>query len=203
MINNDTNLLLSMLEGHDAVEVATVLLCILILTVMVWKIKQKINQYLTSRLQHMEEEAQEKQKLFSLIEKCENRITELENRQAIDSSQSDIYIQTLKESIENLSKQVTQISQKLDSTNLELLNQKKESNETKVNELRDRLLQGYRYYTCASTNPSRTWNEMEADAFWKMFRDYENRGGNGYMHTDVEPAMRKLPITKLFDEAKE
>lgn len=200
MINNDTNFLLSMMEGHDARELATAILVILILSVMAWKIKQRINQYIASRLQHMEEEANEKQKLFSLTEKCEKRITELENRQDIDSSQSDIYIRTLQEYIENLSKQVAQISQKLDSTNLELLKQKKESNETKINELRDRLLQGYRYYTSPSTNPAFTWNEMEADAFWQMFRDYENRGGNGYMHTDVEPAMRKLPITKLFEE---
>lgn len=203
MITNDTNFLLSMLEGHDARDLAAAILCILILSVMVWKFKQIFSQYISSRIQHMEAETNEKQKLFSLTEKCEKRITELENKQSIDSSQSDIYIQTLQECIETLSKQVSQISQKLDSTNLELLKQKKESNDTKVNELRDRLLQGYRYYTSPAANPSHSWNEMEADAFWRMFHDYENRGGDGYMHTDVEPAMRRLPVTKLFDETIE
>ena len=36
----------------------------------------------------------------------------------------------------------------------------------KRNELRDRLLQSYRYYTDKRRNPKQVWNRMEAEAFW-------------------------------------
>ena len=60
------------------------------------------------------------------------------------------------------------------------------------NKLRDRLLQGYRYYTAQGE-----WTIMEAEAFWELFREYESRGGNGYMHRVVEPAMRALPVQAI------
>ena len=62
------------------------------------------------------------------------------------------------------------------------------------NKLRDRLLQNYRYYTNEATNPSKSWTQMEAEAFWGLFRDYEDAGGNGYMHSVVQPAMEELFI---------
>lgn len=64
------------------------------------------------------------------------------------------------------------------------------------NKLRDRLLQSYRYYTDKEKNPSQSWTEMEAEAFWELFRDYEETGGNGYMHSTVQPAMIQLKIIK-------
>lgn len=60
------------------------------------------------------------------------------------------------------------------------------------NKLRDRLLQGYRYYT-----DRQEWTIMEAEAFWALFRDYERRGGDGYMHKVVEPAMRALSVLPI------
>lgn len=35
---------------------------------------------------------------------------------------------------------------------------------------------------------------MEAEAFWGLFRDYEEAGGNGYMHSVVQPAMTELIV---------
>lgn len=60
------------------------------------------------------------------------------------------------------------------------------------NKLRDRLLQGYRYYTAQGE-----WTIMEAEAFWELFRDYESRGGNGHMHRVVEPSMRALSVLPI------
>ena len=65
------------------------------------------------------------------------------------------------------------------------------------NRLRDRLLQSYRYYTDPACNPAGTWNTMEAEAFWEMFSDYEDVGGNGYIHSVVQPAMNKLKIVNI------
>lgn len=62
------------------------------------------------------------------------------------------------------------------------------------NRLRDTLLERYRYYTDPSRNPSQSWTSMESEAFWELFGDYERAGGDGYMHTEVQPAMNRLRI---------
>ena len=65
------------------------------------------------------------------------------------------------------------------------------------NKLRDMLLQSYRYYANKEQNPSQSWTQMESEAFWELFRDYEDLGGNGYMHTEVQPAMERLLIVEI------
>ena len=62
------------------------------------------------------------------------------------------------------------------------------------NKIKDRLLQSYKYYTDINTNPTQSWTQMEADAFWDLFQDYEEAGGDGCMHTTVQPAMLMLKI---------
>ena len=66
------------------------------------------------------------------------------------------------------------------------------------NKLRDKLLQSYRYYTDLKRNPEQSWTKMESEAFWELFRDYEDMGGDGYMHTVVQPAMNLLKIVDNF-----
>lgn len=65
------------------------------------------------------------------------------------------------------------------------------------NKLRDTLIQSYRYYANPELNPSRSWTRMEAEAFWDLFRDYEDAGGDGYMHTHVQPTMEQLIVVEM------
>lgn len=65
------------------------------------------------------------------------------------------------------------------------------------NKLRSKLLQYYRTYANPEKNPSQTWTIMESDAFWELFKDYEELNGDGYMHSEVQPAMNKLNIIGL------
>jgi hypothetical protein len=73
----------------------------------------------------------------------------------------------------------------------------KDRNRFELNKLRDRLLQSYRYYTGPTRNPSQTWTAMESEAFWELFSDYEELGGDGYMHSIVQPAMQSLNIVDV------
>lgn len=66
-----------------------------------------------------------------------------------------------------------------------------------LNKLRDRLLQSYRYYTSDEKNPLKAWSEMEQEAFEKLFKDYESLGGDGFMHTAVEPAVAELEVVRI------
>ena len=65
------------------------------------------------------------------------------------------------------------------------------------NKLRNKLLQSYRYYTDLEKNPSQSWTRMESEAFWALFKDYEDAGGDGYMHTVVQPAMNLLEVIDI------
>ena len=63
------------------------------------------------------------------------------------------------------------------------------------------LLQSYRYYTDKERNPLGAWTSMEAEAFWVLFKEYEDAGGNGYIHTVVQPAMNLLKVIDIEDAA--
>ena len=65
------------------------------------------------------------------------------------------------------------------------------------NKLRSKLLQYYRVYANPERNPSQTWTVMESDAFWELFKDYEELNGDGYMHSEVQPAMNKLTVLEV------
>ena len=60
-------------------------------------------------------------------------------------------------------------------------------NKTKVKELRESLIRYYNKYKNIGE-----WSKLESGAFWDLFNDYEERGGDGYIHTIVEPVMREL-----------
>lgn len=80
---------------------------------------------------------------------------------------------------------------------------KEENKRRERNKLRDRLLQSHRYYTNKKVNVRQGWTRMEAEAFWELFHDYEDAGGDGYMHTVVQPEMEQLRIIEMPADPKE
>lgn len=71
-----------------------------------------------------------------------------------------------------------------------------------VSDLRDRLLQLFRYYSSKQKNPMQAWSEMESKAFWDMYGDYKDAGGNGHMETEVKPKMRALEVIPMEETEK-
>jgi hypothetical protein len=74
-----------------------------------------------------------------------------------------------------------------------------QSRKYQLADIRETLLQAYRYYTSDATNPLKMWSEMESNAFWEQFDNYKEHGGNGYMESEVKPAMTKLKVVYLDD----
>lgn len=70
------------------------------------------------------------------------------------------------------------------------------------NRIRDRLLQSYRYYTSTEKNPLQAWTELESDTYWRLFEDYESVGGDGHMHSIVEPAMKALDVVRVYESER-
>ena len=74
-----------------------------------------------------------------------------------------------------------------------------QSRKYQLADIRETLLQAYRYYTGDSTNRLKAWTEMEANAFWEQYATYKDHGGNGYMESVVKPEMNKLRVIPLSD----
>lgn len=99
--------------------------------------------------------------------------------------------------------EIKTLREKQEENNAQLMQMQEENKHRERNKLRDRLLQSHRYYTNKELNPHQCWTAMEAEAFWELFRDYESAGGNGYMHTEVQPAMERLIVVEIPDSRTE
>ena len=135
---------------------------------------------------------------FLIQQHEEQKLKDAQLKEALDGvhkypeyRQQSLEIQKeLKGEISSLRNNQEEIMQRLIA--MEEQNKKRERNK-----LRDRLLQNYRYYTNIEKNPSQTWTKMESEAFWEMFKDYEEAGGNGYIHSEVLPAMERLIVVEV------
>ena len=149
-----------------------------------WRLFCTVKDQITERYEK-EREKDEK------IQTCLNQIEQYPawRKQSLDMQKQ------FTEAIESLNEKQGKMAEKLDE--IEAINRKRERNK-----LRDRLLQSHRYYTSQDKNPMLAWSEMEADAFWKMFGDYEEAGGNGHMRSEVQPAMRLLEVIPMHETEK-
>ena len=162
--------------GHITIADVALVLVALGFIIAIYK---KFNDYLMKKHDAAQaKDAQLKEALESVQKYPEYRQQSVEIQQHLEHEISDLKT-VLHEVCERLTK-------------LEEQNKKKERNK-----LRDVLLERYRYYTNKDKNPSQTWTVMEAEAFWELFRDYEDAGGDGYMHTVVQPEMERLTVVEM------
>ena len=157
-----------------------------------WKIYQQIKKFFDNKkeilIRNHEAEKEKDEKLNKALEEVakypqyreQSRKIQREFRQEIDELK--VSQKTLVEKQQNIQDTLKDMQEKQDRR--------------EKNKLRDKLLQSYRHYTSMEINPNQTWTEMESEAFWELFRDYEDAGGDGYMHTIVQPAMNLLKIIK-------
>lgn len=103
----------------------------------------------------------------------------------------------LQAQIESLNQAQEALNQAQQELNKRMSDMEEAADRRERNKLRDLLLQNYRHYINPETNPSHSWTAMEAETFWELFRDYEAAGGNGYIHTEVLPAMQLLTVVDV------
>ncbi len=171
------------LEIFGALRLETVVV-VIAATVFMWKIYQKISTYFKEKYEIEFEKEKEMKNILLQVQQYPKWREQSIKRQKEFSEEINDLRNTQKEIIKEL-KDIEERRKK-----------------TKRNELRDRLLQSYHYYTSKDKNPLLEWSEMEADAFWKIFRDYEEVGGDGHMHTKVQPTMRLLDVIPMHEDEK-
>ena len=116
------------------------------------------------------------------------KIQELLEGEIQEARQQNVRVQNLLEA------EIQELRVMIQEDKERLVHIEEQERRRECNKLRDILLQNYRYYTNLERNPTQSWTQMEAEAFWELFKDYEDLGGDGYMHTEVQPAMERLII---------
>ena len=180
------------LEVFGAVTIADIVKLIFIVVFLVMVYKQ-VKRFVDSKVQEekdriineqvkTEEENQLKKKLEDAY--CITQKYPAYHQESIDIRNGlKQEIQEIRDAMQTIMKRFEEIEEQ---------NKKRE-----CSKLRDMLLQNYRYYTNLTQNPSQSWTRMESEAFWELFKEYEEAGGNGYMHTVVQPEMERLLIIDI------
>lgn len=198
----------SIIKSEKALDILTTIslaqfIIILALLVGIGVITYKFKDHIKDFLEDYREKENAKE---DFIEKVNNHEVEIKAIKKHHEDDMQInYNNQLKYREQSLEKQAQinrsfeDIDNKIEKLTELILTQHEETKRLKCNELRDKLLNSYRYFTSLEHNPEQVWNEMEAEAFWHLFSDYEEMGGNGFMHQTVKPAMEKLTIIKISD----
>lgn len=121
-----------------------------------------------------------KREEHELLIKTSEELTKLKNEHDKSVKESNMNDQKIKDDISDLADTVNGI---VDT----LADMQKRENDTKLKELKDSLIRYYNKYKNIGE-----WSKLEKDAFWDLFDDYTDRGGNSYIHSDVESVMRGL-----------
>lgn len=120
----------------------------------------------------------------NLLIQTSQGLIQLQEKHEESVRQSIRHDEIIKADISSLTDKVNEIADTLSVM-------QKKDNETKLKELKGSLIRYYHKYKDIGE-----WSKLEKDAFWDLFDDYEKRGGDGYIHTIVEPAMRELRETE-------
>lgn len=140
---------------------------------------KKVSEYLMKKHDlAQEKDAQLKEALDAAKKYPEYRQQSIKIQEHLENE-----IQVLRDTVDKVMERLAKVEEQ---------NKKKERNK-----LRDILIERYRYYTDKERNPSQSWTAMESNAFWELFKDYEEAGGNDYMHSHVQPEMERLKVIEM------
>lgn len=160
-----------------------------------WKMYQQVKKFFDNKKKVLIEQHEAKKEQDEKV----NILLEEVNKYPQYREQSRKIQQEFRDEIDGLkeSQKVLANTQQCIQITLKDMQEKNERRER--NKLRDKLLQSYRYYTDKTRNPTQSWTRMESEAFWELFGDYEDMGGNGYIHTVVQSAMNALKIIDDYE----
>ena len=153
--------------------------------ILIIGIKELVNAFgwLMSRLGVQFKWVQKRNADHDLITSTAARCAQLEKQHQSDFAQSILHDKAIKDDLAKVSETVQHISEQLDDM-------KSRNDASEMAKLKDTIISYYKRYKELGE-----WTDLEADVFWDLFHSYEDHGGNGYIHSVVEPVMRELRIT--------
>ena len=154
--------------------------------VFLWKSFCELKKYLDKRYASKQERDEREKERSEQLREALNAINEYPKYR----EQSRKIQEKLNKDIESINKRLDKLDARMEAT--EGL-QKKE----KLSELKNEIVNAYRYYTDSVKNPSKSLTRIEYDAFFGLVESYEARGGDGYVHTEIIPAMERLTVIEM------
>lgn len=137
-------------------------------------------EWVTEKLGLQTKWMSEKKEERKLLKETADSLVVLQNQQEVDRKISNQHDKMIKQDLSNLANTVNGIAHTLDEM-------QKKNNASELKRLKDTLVRYYNKY-----KPVGEWSKLEKDAFWDLFHEYEQRGGDGYVHSIIEPVMREL-----------
>jgi vacuolar-type H+-ATPase subunit I/STV1 len=117
-----------------------------------------------------------------LIIQTSQSLDELWKQRGIDVEQSIKHDERLKNDLQS-------VSNKIDTLSGQITSMQRKIDETEMAKLKDTIITYYKKYKDIGE-----WSKLEKEAFWDLFESYESHGGNGFIHSIVEPVMRELNV---------
>lgn len=130
----------------------------------------------------------ETKKIRQSREKYELLINTAQGLQSLQKKQEEDVKQSIRHD-ENIKDDLKIVSEKVDAIAKTLDDMQQANNVTEMKKLKEKLVAYYNKY-----KNSDGWTLMDKEVFWDLFEDYEARGGDGFIHSIVEPVMRELKV---------
>lgn len=160
-----------LLATITAEQLILAILLIILLAIIAYNWKDKIKDYFTSLFKKWKK----REEFQNLVYDNHDRLAQLEEQRKIDVEQSIKHDQALRDSVDNIAKQVGAIVDKLDDM-------QKKNTETELAKLKDKIHQSYRYYRA-----KKEWTVNEKEAFLGLISEYYKLGGNSFVEKEIEP----------------
>lgn len=194
-------------------NVVLTLLLLLVFFVAFMELWKKFISFLGIETKAAIKERELNEKIKKLEEKIDGNAKDIETLQGSakqfkedrvhDREQSFEKQGDIDKKIDNVQTSLTSIINSITATQQEIIKKvdslAEQSRKYQLADIRETLLQAYRYYTGDSTNPSRMWSELEHHAFMEQYDVYVSNGGNSYIQSVVKTEMDKLCIISLDD----
>ena len=194
--------MISFLEGLSFSELMLVFVAILLLIQFIpsfmesWdKLHQKTGWQKSSDIKE-KEQGDKIKKLEDRLDKLEKKVdttaNEFLHNQEEYHGQSIEIRGELAESINKMAERQQEIIERVDAL-------AEQTRKYQLADIRETLMQAYRYYTSDATNELHSWTELEQHAWLEQYDVYVGNNGNGYIQGTVKKEMDKLRVIQLDD----
>lgn len=169
--------------------------------IFLFSIYKEVKKYIDTKIKEQQKKTKQEEEYKKKIDEAWNETQKypMYRAQSIQiQSDLETKISGVRDEESNIMKEIKKISDRI-------AKMEEGAREREKNRLRDLLIKYYKHYTSLEANPSQSWTDMEKMSYDALLKDYEELGGNDYIHLTVDPAMKELNViymTTLLGDVK-
>lgn len=158
--------------------------------IFLFSIYKEVKKYIDTKIKEQQQKTKQEEEYKKKINDAWNETQKypMYRAQSIQiQSDLETKISGVRDEESNIMKEIKKISDRI-------AKMEEGAREREKNRLRDLLIKYYKHYTNLEANPSQSWTDMEKMSYDALLKDYEELGGNDYIHLTVDPAMKELNV---------